>query len=101
MEENELYTPSIVLAEVSRILKRKKITKEAITKIFEFMKEHSLILSLDETNTVEAREKTEREELHLIDGIIYSYVDENTHLLTGDQHFKNKPFVELIETTNT
>ena len=37
------------------------------------------------------------EVLYLIDGIIYSYVDEHTYLLTGDRHFKNKSFVILIE----
>ncbi|MGQ9468567.1 MAG: PIN domain-containing protein [Nitrososphaerales archaeon] len=98
IEENELYTPSIVLAEISRILKN--IPKEKSTRILEFIKERSLILSLDETNAVKAGETAEREGLYLIDGIIYSYVDEHTHLLTGDKHFKNKPFVDLIETTN-
>ena len=101
IEENELYTPSIVLAEVSRILKRKKVPKEKSTKILEFIKERSLILSLDETNAVEAGEIAEKEGLYLIDGIVYSYVDDHTHLLTGDKHFKNKPFVNLIENTST
>jgi len=101
IEENELYTPSIVLAEVSRILKRKKVPKEKSTKILEFIKERSLILSLDETNVVEAGEIAEKEGLYLIDGIVYSYVNEHTHLLTGDKHFKNKPFVNLIKNTST
>jgi len=100
IEENDLYTPSIVLAEVSKILKRKKVPKEKSTRILEFIKERSLILSLDETNAVEAGEIAEKEGLYLIDGIVYSYVDERTRLLTGDKHFKNKPFVNLIETTS-
>jgi len=100
IEENELYTPSIVLAEVSRILKRKKVSKEKGTKILEFIKERSLILSLDETNAVEAGEVAEKEGLYLIDGIVYSYVNDHNHLLTGDKHFKSKPFVDLIETPN-
>lgn len=61
------------------------------------IKERSLILSLDETNTVQASEVADRERLHLIDGIIYSYVDEKLRLLTGDKHFKEKPFVDFIE----
>jgi len=97
IEKNELYTPAIVLAEVSRILKRKHVPRDKSIKILGFMKEHSLILSLDETNAVEAGETAEKERLYLIDGIIYSYVDEGTHLLTGDRHFKNKRFVNLIE----
>jgi len=101
IEENEIYTPAIVLAEISRILKRKRIAKETSNKILEFIKERSIILSLDETNAVKAGDVAEKEGLYLIDGIIYSYVDQETHLLTGDKHFKNKPFVDLIETDNT
>jgi len=97
IEENELYTPSIVLAEVSRILTRKKVPKRKSEKILNFIKERSLILSLDETNAVQAGEVAEREGLYLIDGIIYSYVDEKLRLLTGDKHFKDKPFVDFIE----
>ena len=97
IEENELYTPSIVLAEISKILKRKKVPKSRSTKILNFIKERSLILSLDETNAVVAGEIAEKERLHLIDGIVYSYVDEQNRLLTGDKHFKNKPYVDLIE----
>jgi len=100
IDGNELYTPSIVLAEVSRILKRKKVPKEKATRILSFIRERSLILSLDETNAIEAGETAEKEGLYLIDGIIYSYVNEDTHLLTGDKHFKNKPFINLIDTTN-
>jgi len=101
IEENLLVTPSIVLAEISRILKRKNVPKEKSTRILEFIKERSLILSLDETNAVEAGETTEKEGLYLIDGIVYSYVNEHTHLLTGDKHFKNKPFVDFIESATT
>jgi len=101
IEENELYTPSIVLAEISRILERKKIAKETSSRILEFIKERSIILSLDETNAVKAGEVAEKEGLYLIDGIIYSYVDQDTRLLTGDKHFKDKPSVDLFETINT
>jgi len=97
MEKNELYTPSIVLAEIARILARKNMPKEKSERILEFIKERSLILPLDETNAIKAGEIAEKEDLHLIDGIVYSHVDEHTPLLTGDRHFKNKPFVNLIE----
>lgn len=97
IEENELYTPSIVLAEMSRILARKKLPKEKVAKILGFIRKRSLILSLDETNAVEAGKIAEKEDLYLIDGIIYSYVDENNRLLTGDKHFRNKPYIDFIE----
>ena len=97
IEENELYTPSIVLAEISRILARKRVPKEKSSKILGFIKEHSLILNLDETNAVEAGRIAEEEDLYLIDSIVYSYVNENMRLLTGDKHFKNKSHVDFIE----
>ncbi|KPV61715.1 MAG: tRNA(fMet)-specific endonuclease VapC [Candidatus Bathyarchaeota archaeon BA2] len=100
IEENELYTPSIVLAEFSRILVRKRIPQDKRSKTLGFVRKRSLILSLDETNAVKAGEIAEKEGLHLIDGIIYSYVDEDVWLLTGDKHFMNKPFVNLIEGSN-
>jgi len=97
IEENELYTPSIVLAEISRILAKKKVPREKSEKILGFIKKRSLILSLDEANAVEGGKIAEKEDLYLIDGIIYSYVNENMQLLTGDKHFKNKLYVDFIE----
>lgn len=97
IEENELYTPSIVLAEVSRILTRRKLPKEKATQTLEFIKQRSLVLSLDESNAAKAGETADREGLHLIDGIIYSYVDGDTRLLTGDKHFKDKPYADLMD----
>lgn len=97
IEESELHTPSIVLAEVSRILKRKNVVKDKRVRILKFIKERSLILSLDEAKAIEAGEIMEKEGLYLIDGIVYSYVDEHIHLLTGDKHFRNKSFVNFID----
>jgi predicted nucleic acid-binding protein len=97
IEENELYTPSIVLAEISRILAKKNVPKEKSAKILGFIKKHSLVLGLDETNAVEAGKVADKEGFYLIDGIIYSYVNENMRLLTGDKHFRNKPYVDFIE----
>jgi len=85
------------LAEITRILARKNVPKEKSDRILEFIKERSLILSLDETDAVKAGEVAEKEELHLIDGIVYSHVNEHNPLLTGDEHFKNKSFVNLVE----
>jgi predicted nucleic acid-binding protein len=99
IEENELYTPSIVLAEISRIFARKKVPPGRSSSALSFIKERSLILSLDETNAAEAGEMAERERLGLIDGITYSYVNEDRRLLTGDRHFIDKALVDFIETS--
>ncbi|MBC7090552.1 MAG: PIN domain-containing protein [Nitrososphaeria archaeon] len=97
IEESELYTPSIVYAEISRILKRKKVPETKRRKILDYIKERSLTLNLDEEQAIKAGEIAEKEELHLIDAIIYSYTDNKTHLLTGNKHFKGKQNIELIE----
>lgn len=97
LEENELYTPSIVLAEISRMFARKKVPRDESHGALGFITERSLVLSLNETNAAEAGELAEREGLHLIDGIIYSYAKEGKRLLTGDRHFKGKPHVDLLE----
>jgi len=73
------------------------VPKEKSSKILSFIKKRSLILDLDETNAVEAGKIADKEGLYLIDGVIYSYVNENTRLLTGDKHFRNKPYVDFIE----
>ncbi len=98
VEENELYTPSVVVAEVSKVLARKKVPRDRGSSALRFITERSFVLSLDETNAAEAGEVAEREKLHLIDGIIYSYVKEDRRLLTGDRHFRGKPLVDLVET---
>ncbi|MEM2154808.1 MAG: hypothetical protein QXY76_07835, partial [Nitrososphaeria archaeon] len=53
-------------------------------------------LNLDGEQAVKAGEIAEKEGLYLIDGIIYSYADDKTHLLTGDKHFKGKQYAYLI-----
>ena len=97
IEENALYTPSIVLAEISRITTRKKVPTEKRRRVLDFIRARSLILNLDEDDAIKAGEVTEREGLYLIDGIIYSYANEHNNLLTGDKHFKDKTNVKLIE----
>lgn len=97
IEENELYTPSVVLAEISRITARKKVPEEKRLRVLGFIKTRSLILNLDEEQAIQAGETAEREGLYLIDGIIYSYVTEHAYLLTGDRHFKGKPFVKFVQ----
>ncbi|MEM2906446.1 MAG: PIN domain-containing protein [Candidatus Bathyarchaeia archaeon] len=96
IEESELYTPSIVLAENSRVFARKKVPRDRGHGALNFITERSLILSLDEANDAEAGELAEREGLSLIDGIAYSYAKEGKRLQTGDRHLKGRPHVDFL-----
>ncbi len=90
--ENEIIeTPTIVIAEVVRTLRRRKIEPKMIEKILQFISNRGLILPLDAESAKKGGEISNEENLSLVDAIIYAYVtDDNCRLITGDEHFKNK-----------
>jgi len=97
IEENELlYTPSIVLAELARVMKKKRVPKAKYNSILEFVRKKSLVLPLEEDTAIKAGELAQEEKLYVIDAIIYAHADEDKALLTGDEHFRGKPYVRLI-----
>jgi predicted nucleic acid-binding protein len=96
IEANQLETPSIVLAEVSRILKKRGVSEEEFSKIIDFIKKRSLILELSGDQSIRAGKIAVDESLYLIDAIVYSFVEEEKYLLTGDKHFKNKKWTKHI-----
>lgn len=90
--ENEIIeTPAIVIAELTKTLKRKKINDKMINELVEFISKRGFILPLDFVAAKRGGEIAYDEGLSLVDGLIYSYVSgENCRLITGDEHFKNK-----------
>ena len=90
--ENEVIeTPAIVISEMTRTLKRKKIDDKTIEKLLQFIVGRGLILPLDFDAAKAGGDAAEREGLSLVDGIIYSYVSgDGCRLITGDEHFKGK-----------
>jgi|GEM_PF-1255191 predicted nucleic acid-binding protein len=90
--ENEIIeTPSIAVAEISRVLWRKKLDKLTVEKFLNFISERGIILNLDFETAKKGGEISENEKLSLADGLIYAYVaGENCRLITGDEHFKGK-----------
>ena len=90
--ENEIIeTPTVVVAELARTLKRKKIEEKTIEKMLQFVSRRGLILPLDFESAKKGGRVAEEEGLSLIDGIIYSYVSgDDCRLITGDEHFRNK-----------
>lgn len=89
-----LYTPSICLTEVkSRYLRD---GKEPATRIG-FITERSFIIPLDREIALSAAEIKQEYKLHTIDAIVYATSQhKNLTLVTGDQHFKDVPNVEII-----
>jgi len=97
IEKNYLETPSIVLAELSRVLARRKTNEALAQKTIDFVLKRSVILPLVAQNAVRAGKVAEKEGLNLADAIIYSYVTEGKTLLSGDEHFRGKPNVEFLK----
>jgi len=95
IEGNEpLYIPSICLTEVkSRYLKEGRDPTARINTITE----RSLIVPLSIEIALLAADVKQRYRLHTIDAIVYATSQHrNLTLVTGDQHFKDLPNVEMI-----
>ncbi|MEM3030416.1 MAG: PIN domain-containing protein [Candidatus Micrarchaeia archaeon] len=88
LEDNEIETPSIVLAELTRVLLKKNVSPALVERIQQFIQKNSLVLQLDAKAAVKAGGKSVAEGLSLTDAIIYSYASEEKPLLTGDKHFR-------------
>mgnify|MGYP000032265229 CR=1 FL=1 len=92
--DEPLYTPSICLTEIkSRYLREGKDPTARI----ELITERSFITSIDIEIALLAADVKQKYKLHTIDAIIYATsLHKGLTLVTGDQHFKNLPNVELI-----
>ncbi|MBS3057547.1 MAG: PIN domain-containing protein [Candidatus Diapherotrites archaeon] len=96
IEQNILETPSIVLAELSKVLLVKKFDGKKMAEILDYVTESSIILELGKEQAISAGQISAGEGLSLVDGIIYSYAAKDRQLLTGDKHFEKKPNANYI-----
>ena len=89
-----LYTPSICLTEIkSRYLRD---GKDPTTRI-ELISERGFIIQINKEIALLAADIKQRYKLHTVDAIVYASAQyKNLTLVTGDQHFKNLPNVEMI-----
>jgi len=89
-----LYTPSICLTEVkSRYLRDQRDPTRALS----FMTGRSFIVPLTQDIALRAADVKELNRLHTVDAIIYATgLQRNAAVVTGDQHFKGLPNVEMI-----
>ncbi len=97
IQEKNLKTPSSVIAEISRVMARRGISKAESQKILDYVARRSVILSLDFDQAVKAGRMAERERLDFADAIAYSYASEDEPLLTGDGNFSGKKNVFFVK----
>jgi len=95
VEGNEpLYTPSVCLTEIKSRYTRDR--KDPATRI-ELIVDRSFIVPLDKEIALLAADVKQKHKLHTIDAIIYATSQRrDLTLVTGDQHFKGIPNVEMI-----
>lgn len=89
-----LYTPSICLMEVkTRYLRDKKDPTASLN----FIMERSFVVPLDQVVALRAADAKRRYGLHTVDAVIYATaLEKHMSVITGDQHFKDLPDVEMI-----
>jgi predicted nucleic acid-binding protein len=89
-----LYTPSVCLLEVkSRYLRDQRDPTQALN----FMMGRSFVVPLTQEIALRAADVKQLYRLHTIDAIVYaSGLQRNIEVVTGDQHFKSLPNVEMI-----
>ena len=92
--EGPLYTPAICLTEIkSRYLREKKDPTSRVNLITD----RSLIIPIDKNIALLAADIKQKHKLHTIDAIVYACSQhKNLTLVTGDQHFKGLPNIEMI-----
>ena len=92
--DEPLYTPSVCLTEIkSRYLRDKK---DPTTRI-QLIVERSFILPLDKEIALLAADVKQKHGLHTVDAVVYATAQQRgLTLITGDQHFKGMPNIEMI-----
>ena len=97
IENQDLITPSIALAEVAKILKQRGNSDETIESLVSKIKRESTILSLDENNAALAGVLSIKNHFDFVDGVIYSYAAQDRKVVSTDGDFKNKPFAIYVD----
>jgi predicted nucleic acid-binding protein len=89
----ELFTPSIVIAELSDKYRREKITQWEIRKKFIEFKTQILFLDgniADKAGEMKQKLKETYRDAGLADAVVLAHsIDTNSKILTGDKHLRN------------
>jgi predicted nucleic acid-binding protein len=94
---SDLKTPAIVVAELSRIFSKRKVSVSESMMFLSFVSSRSAVLPLGYSGAVKGGEVGNRENLAFADGIIYSYATSESPVLTGDEHFRGKKNVHFVK----
>ena len=94
---NEYITPSIILYEVYKKIKREKSEDKAL-EAYAHIVNYTRIAPLDEKMSLDAAEKSLELGLGMADSIIMATADNNdAKIVTSDEHFKELDNVVYIE----
>lgn len=95
--KEELFTPTIVLFEVYKKLKKEK-GEEVALKFVAQISGHTNIIAIDDVMALGAAELSLARGLSMADALIKAAADKiGAKLVTSDQHFKNFRDVELVK----
>ena len=94
---NELKTPAMAVAELSRIFARRKVSQAETFMLMSFVSSQSAILPLGFEEASRGGSVCHKEKLAFADGVIYSYASAEEPLLTGDEHFRGKKNVQFVK----
>ncbi len=97
IEENDLETPAIVFAELSRVFNRRRLSAAEIREALSVVESRSVIVTMDKERAEKGGEVAVKEGLALADGIVYSHSSEEKEVLTGDEHFRGKKNVMFVK----
>ncbi|MCX6767981.1 MAG: PIN domain-containing protein [Candidatus Micrarchaeota archaeon] len=95
--ENRFKTPAVVFAELARIFLRKRLGEKEVKELLEFVRDRSIVMQIGYAEAARAGQVAWKEKMPLVDSLIYAHASPEEPVLTGDEHFKNKPNVEFVK----
>jgi predicted nucleic acid-binding protein len=95
--QKEFYTPTIVLYEVYKKIKR-DVSEERALRAYAYIITYTSVLALTGKIAVEAAEISLKDNLHMADAIVKATADfVEAKIVTSDEHFEGLGDVELIK----
>ncbi len=92
-----LITSTLSLFEIKKKLQKEKSTIENIEKSIQFIKEHSLIISVNSDIAEQAAQLSFEQKIPAMDSLIYTTAQiRNAHLLTCDNDFRGLNNVTIL-----
>lgn len=92
---SQIFTPTIILYEVYKIVKRERGEQEALIAAGQLLKTN--IVTLDSNMAMVAADYSLRFSLPMADAIVYATaIEKNCTLITSDEHFANLDNVTYI-----